>query len=69
MGKVIEEIAISRGHKITAKSTSKTPINQLDFSQIDVAIEFSTPIMAVRHIEHCINENTPVVVGTTARSE
>ena len=66
MGKVIEEIAVSRGHKITAKSTSENPINQLDFSQIDVAIEFSTPVMAVRHIEFCAYKSTPIVVGTTA---
>lgn len=66
MGKIIEKIALSRGHNIVGKSTSKHPINELDFSKIDVAIEFSTPIMAVRHIEHCVNNNTPVVVGTTA---
>lgn len=66
MGKIIEEIAISRGHKITGKSTSENPISQLDFSNIDIAIEFSTPMMAVRHIEYCAKQKTPIIVGTTA---
>ncbi len=66
MGKIIEEIAISRGHSITQKSTSLNPIEQLDFSIVDIAIEFTTPHHAVKHIEYCIDKNVPVVVGTTA---
>jgi 4-hydroxy-tetrahydrodipicolinate reductase len=69
MGKVIEEIAISRGHKIVATSTSLTPVEDLDFEKIDIAIEFTAPNMAVKHIEHCVTNNTPVVVGTTAWNE
>lgn len=66
MGKIIEEIAISRGHTIIAKSNSENPIEKIDFSEIDVAIEFTVPHFAVNHIEYCVNNNTPVVVGTTA---
>ena len=66
MGKIIEEMAISRGHKIVGKCTSKSPIEELDFSKADVAIEFTAPHFAVNHIEHCVRNNTPVVVGTTA---
>ena len=66
MGKIIEEIAISRGHTIIAKSNSENPIEKIDFSGIDVAIEFTVPHFAVNHIEYCVNNNTPVVVGTTA---
>lgn len=69
MGKIIEEIAISRGHKITGKSSSKNPISTLDFSNTDVAIEFTAPHFAVPHIEHCVDHNVPVVVGTTAWNE
>lgn len=69
MGKIIEEIAVSRGHTITAKCNSRFPIESIDFSEIDVAIEFTAPIFAVNHIEHCINHNTPVIVGTTAWNE
>lgn len=66
MGKTIEEIAISRGHEIVARITSSNPIATLDFDEVDVAIEFTAPHFAVPHIEACIANNTPVVVGTTA---
>lgn len=66
MGKIIEEIAISRGHSIVAKSNSQSPIELIDFSKVDVAIEFTAPHFAVNHIKHCIKNNTPVIVGTTA---
>ncbi len=69
MGKIIEEIAISRGHTITGKSSSKHPISTIDFSNTDVAIEFTAPHFAVPHIEHCVDNNVPVVVGTTAWNE
>ena len=66
MGKVIEEIALQRGHSIELK------INQtnLDFdlellSECDVAIEFSAPESAVKNINKCFEANVPVVVGTT----
>jgi len=66
MGKVIEEIALQRGHSIDLK------VNQtnLDFdlellSDCDVAIEFSAPESAVKNINKCFEANVPVVVGTT----
>lgn len=66
MGKTIEGLARQRGHQIVAKSSSAHPIDTLDFSQVDVAIEFTAPHLAVGHIAHCLKENTPIVVGTTA---
>ena len=69
MGKIIEEIAISRGHSIVAKCNSQNPIEMIDFSNVDVAIEFTAPHFAVNHIKHCIKNNTPVIVGTTAWNE
>jgi len=66
MGKTIEEIALERGHKITGRCSSVHPITELDFEDIDVAIEFTAPHFAVGHIEHCVDNETPVVVGTTA---
>lgn len=66
MGKIIEEIAVSRGHSISGKASSTQPIDNIDFSEVDVAIEFTTPSFAVKHIEHCVNAGTPIVVGTTA---
>lgn len=66
MGRVIETIAEDRGHTIVAKVNSEAPIDKVDFSQVDVAIEFTAPALAVKHIYHCIDNQTPVVVGTTA---
>lgn len=66
MGKIIEEVAISRGHIIVGRSNSENPIESLDFSNIDVAIEFTAPHFAVKHIEFCAKKNTPIVVGTTS---
>lgn len=66
MGKTIEEIAISRGHKIVAKANSTNPVDSIDFSSVDVAIEFTTPHFVLNHIEHCLDNQTPIVVGTTA---
>lgn len=66
MGKVIEEIAESRGHRIVGKSNSQNPIISLNFSTIDVAIEFTAPHLAIKHIEYCIDKKVPIIVGTTA---
>ena len=63
MGKVIEKIAIERGHEIVLK------IEQGDASYnikiADVAIDFSTPTAAVSNITEAINCQIPVVCGTT----
>lgn len=66
MGRVIERIAIERGHTITAKITSK----ESDFSPeilkgSDVAIEFSVPNAAIANMNKCFEAGVPVVVGTT----
>jgi 4-hydroxy-tetrahydrodipicolinate reductase len=63
MGKVIEKLAIERGHKIVFKSNSNT--QKIDLSNVDIAIDFSTPKSAVHNISTCINNNTPVISGTT----
>jgi 4-hydroxy-tetrahydrodipicolinate reductase len=66
MGKAIEEIALSRGHEITHRVSSANPINSIDLSQTDVAIEFTRPELAVEHIHFCVEQKIPIVVGTTA---
>ncbi|GAB5418608.1 MAG: 4-hydroxy-tetrahydrodipicolinate reductase [Crocinitomicaceae bacterium] len=66
MGRVIESIAKERGHTIVATANSDSPIEEIDFSKVDVAIEFTAPELAVKHIRHCVDRNTPVIVGTTA---
>ena len=63
MGKIIERIAIERGHSISLKVDSKT--STLDFSSTDVAIDFSLPSTAVSNIKNAIDANIPVISGTT----
>ncbi|MDA6071647.1 4-hydroxy-tetrahydrodipicolinate reductase [Flavobacterium sp. AC] len=63
MGKVIERIALERGHEIVLK---KDEFNTYDgLSLADVAIDFSVPTAAVSNISSCFNNNVPVVSGTT----
>jgi 4-hydroxy-tetrahydrodipicolinate reductase len=66
MGKAIEQIALERGHTIVAIVNSELPIDQVDLSTADVAIEFSRPELAVEHIKRCVEQHIPIVVGTTA---
>ena len=55
MGKAIEQIAQERGHSIDAIVNSSNSIDLNDLSNCDVAIEFSTPELATKHIVHCFN--------------
>jgi len=68
MGKIIEEIAIQRGHKISFIANSKNAnftVEDLKKSTSDVAIEFSLPHFAVNNIKKCIDAGIPVAIGTT----
>ena len=63
MGKSIETIALDRNHNITIKATSST--TTFDFSETDVAIDFSIPSTAVNNIKKAIEAGVPVISGTT----
>ena len=63
MGKAIEIIATSRGHEIVAKIDKDNPNDAIDHA--DVAINFSVPSAAVTNIKTALNQNVPVVCGTT----
>lgn len=63
MGKVIEKIALERGHEIILRKTSSNTYDGLE--NADVAIDFSIPDVAVENISTCINKRIPVVSGTT----
>jgi len=67
MGKAIEEIAEDRGHTIAHKINinNTQALKFIDHSEIDVAIEFSQPDAAFENIKYCLNNNIPVVSGTT----
>jgi len=63
MGQMIERIALDRNHQITAKIDIDT--THIDFSNIDVAIDFSMPNAAFGNITKCIENNIPIISGTT----
>ncbi len=63
MGKVIEKIAVSRGHKIVLKKDADNSFEGLQ--NADVAIDFSLPEVAVCNITECLQTNIPIVSGTT----
>ncbi|PHR69231.1 MAG: 4-hydroxy-tetrahydrodipicolinate reductase [Lutibacter sp.] len=63
MGKAIEKIALNRGHEIVLKVDTNT--TSYDISIGDIAIDFSTPTAAYKNISNCINNNIPVISGTT----
>ncbi len=67
MGKIIGEIAESRGHYIAAKinEDNRSELEKLQKDDIDVAIEFSQPDAAVENISWALGKGIPVVSGTT----
>lgn len=63
MGQAIERIALERGHEIVLKKTSNASFDGLEMA--DVAIDFSVPTAAVTNITTALNNNIPIVSGTT----
>lgn len=60
---MIEKIALERGHTIVAKIDVDSPA--ADYSEMDVAIDFSSPVAAFENIKRCLENGVPVVSGTT----
>lgn len=67
MGKAIEQLALQRGHSISAVIDTNTDavINSELKKIADVAIEFTSPSSAKQNIYDCIKYGIPVVSGTT----
>jgi 4-hydroxy-tetrahydrodipicolinate reductase len=63
MGKVIERIALERGHEIVLRKDESNTYEGLE--NADVAIDFSVPMVAVENISTAFNHGIPVVCGTT----
>ena len=63
MGHIIDEIATKRGHEIVAK-LSETPTLE-NLNNPDVIIEFSNPEAAFNNIKIGLENNIPVICGTT----
>jgi 4-hydroxy-tetrahydrodipicolinate reductase len=67
MGHAIEKIAVSRGHEIVLRvSTKNLEDNTVsNIQKADVAIEFSRPEIAFNNLTQCLDAGVPVVCGTT----
>lgn len=67
MGRLIENIARQRGHEITVviDKDNLEDFDSKEFSDSDIAIEFTTPATAVDNLRRCIDAKVPVVSGTT----
>ncbi|KFE99675.1 dihydrodipicolinate reductase [Chryseobacterium formosense] len=63
MGKIIDEIALKRGHEVVAR-LKQTPTAE-NLNNPDVVIEFSLPEVAFDNIKACLENGIPVISGTT----
>lgn len=63
MGRMIERIATQRGHTIVQKIDVDT--HEINYSTMDVAIDFSMPNAAFENISGCLKNQVPVISGTT----
>lgn len=67
MGRMIEQIALSRGHEIVSiiDIDNQEDFDSEAFLTADVAIEFTTPWTAYDNIKKCFDRNVKVVTGST----
>lgn len=63
MGKIIDEIAQERGHEVVAR-LKETPTKE-NLNHAHVVIEFSNPEAAFNNIKASLEQQIPVVCGTT----
>ena len=67
MGQAIEQILLERGHQISYRISIDNPedLNKINQSNSDVAIEFTAPNAALNNIITCLQNQVPVVSGST----
>ena len=63
MGQLIEQMASGRDHKIVAIKDLDRP--EIDYSEVEIGIDFSTPEAAFSNITSCLERQIPIVSGTT----
>lgn len=63
MGKIIEKMALEKGHSVVYKSMSNS--SEGNFEDADVVIEFSSPEAAFNNISKALEAGKPIVSGTT----
>ena len=69
MGHAVADVAVERGHQVTARFNSDNPLSEASrsdlFGEADVAVDFSLPDIAVDHIKRYCEWDCPAVIGTT----
>ncbi|GMQ26807.1 4-hydroxy-tetrahydrodipicolinate reductase [Algoriphagus sp. oki45] len=67
MGKIIGEIAESRGHQLVGRINleNRDELETINPKEVDAIIEFSQPESAVENIKWGLDRGLPVVSGTT----
>ncbi len=70
MGKIIERIALERGHSVVARfdidnNVGGAGLTAENLAGVDAAIEFSTPEAVMNNIRPLVGLRVPTVVGTT----
>lgn len=68
MGKSLEKLSTSAGFVIHTIVRSKEELlsKKNELSECDAAIEFTNPVSAFNNVKFCLENNIPVVSGTTA---
>lgn len=71
MGRSIEEMAVSRGHRIVLKIDvdNQADLNAEKLAAADVAIEFTGPHSAYENVKKCLSLGIPLVCGSTGWTE
>jgi 4-hydroxy-tetrahydrodipicolinate reductase len=68
MGQAVAAVAAGGSHEVIARFNSDRPFldaEQSAFEEVDVAIDFSLPSLAVSHLRRYCKWHLPAVVGTT----
>lgn len=68
MGQAVAEVASSEGHDVRVRFDSDRPLLEADpslLSDVQVAIDFSLPSLALSHLRRYCEWGQPAVVGTT----
>jgi len=65
MGKLIEQIALQKGHVITSRITATSQITDSNLSQADVCIDFSHPHAILDNTMRVSELKKNLIVGTT----
>ncbi len=63
MGRLIEQIALERQHRIVAIKDIDRP--EIDYTQVEIGIDFSSPEAAAENVLCCLEKGIPVISGTT----